>query len=342
MKKIWTLLVAFTLIFTLVSCGEDESVPDGMQLARGGEEFGYNFFVPEEWIVANHGEISVAYASKIDTTSVSFTKAEMPEGTVAEYFAKSVENEFSFTPNITVGGEKCDFGNAKEAYKFIYDYEYQTHPMRSMQIFVIEGGEFYIFTFTSQLTKRGEEVTYYDFYLEKVQKVIDNFRFTEKAQSTTDTTEYEKDSDGYLLVSDRALSGFDMYIPADWSVRYSSAAVGISKPDGSSVNLTEATSGGVSTEEYWNIRKSELQDIGAVITEIEVMKQTALGNSRWAFSFEYKYTYAGREYHVYQVLGVSGPTLNQSGYVLTYTAPEEVYSQHIEEVQKIIQKVNFR
>lgn len=342
MKKIYAVLVAIILIFALASCGNDEDLPEGMQLARGGEDVGYEFYVPEEWIVANHADISAAYASKIDTTSVTFTKAEMPEGTIAEYFASSVENEFSFTPNITVGGEKCDFGNAKEAYKFIYDYEYQTHPMRTMQIFVIEGGEFYIFTFTSQLTKRGEDSTYYDFYLEKVQKIIDNFKFTEKVQDEQSAVEYEKDSDGYMLVSDGSLSGFDMFIPQGWSVRYSSAAVGISKPDGSSVNLTEATSGGVSTEEYWNIRRGELEAIGAVVTEIEVMKTASLGNSSWAFSFEYKYTYAGREYHVFQVLGVSGPTLNQSGYVLTYTSPEETYALHIEEVQKIIKKVNFR
>ena len=73
MKRILAALLALIAIFStlaLTSCGKNDGAPDGMQLVRGGADVGYNFWGPEEWVVANVGDISCTYASKIDMSSM--------------------------------------------------------------------------------------------------------------------------------------------------------------------------------------------------------------------------------------------------------------------------------
>ena len=57
-------------------------------------------------------------------------------------------------------------------------------------------------------------------------------------------------------------------------------------------------------------------------------------------AYEYKFSHGGNDYHSFQILGVTSG-LFQSGYVFTYTALEGEYNDHIEEVMKIISKVEF-
>ena len=341
MKKIGLILLALTLVFALYSCGDD--LPEGMQLVRGGDDVGYYFYAPEEWTVANQGDISAVYVSSIDSTSATVAAADAPLGSISDYFIESTE-KLPFEINVTVNGEKTSFGGADEAYKFVYDYTYEGFGFRSMQILAYHGEGFYIFTFTSQLAERTEGVSYYDYYTEKLASIIENFKFTAKTASEKDA-EYESDSDGYLLVSNKKLSGFDFYMAPDWSVRYSSANIGVSHSDGASVNLTEATGTGISRDTYFENRKAEIKAMtGSEVVEAEgkTAVETQLGSSSWAFSYEYSYTYGETTYRVYQIIAVEGTWPFQSGYVFTYTAPDDVFEKHLEEVEKMVKKVNFR
>ena len=342
MKKIGFIALIFALVAALFSCEGNDGSPEGMQLVRGGEKYGYYFYAPEEWTVANNGEISAAYASKVDVSSITLVPSgETPEDMNA-YFLESLL-EFGYTmknePTLTA----CDFGNANSAYKAIYDFEYDGHDFRSMQIFASFGERFYIFTFTAQLVERSEGETYYDFYLEKIQKVIENVKFTD-ISGAPESPEYTADSDGYLLVSNEKITGFDFYMHPNWSVRYSQSNIGISAAGGASVNITEATSVGVSYTEYWKTRKEELSAIVDNLTVIgsEEGVKTSLGNSTWAFAFEYTYEYSGSVYHVYQVIAVAGTWPVQDGFVFTYTAPESEYAAKLPDALKMIEKVNFR
>lgn len=342
MKKIGFLTLLFAAIISLIACESGPEAPEGMQLVRGGEEYGYYFYAPEEWTVANNGEISAAYASKVDVSSVTLAPAAAPLADIESYFENAL-SEFTYTITNTPTIEACDFGNATSAYKAIYDFEYNEHSFRSMQIFASYGESFYIFTFTAQLVDRTEDETYYDFYLEKIQSVIDNIEFVEKT-ATIEAPEYSKDSDGYLLVSDDRICGYDLYIHPDWTVRYAQSNISISTAGGVSANITEATSVGVSYKEYWQTRKTELS---AIVDELTVIGSdegvaTSLGNSTWAFAFEYTYKYNGELYHVYQVIAVAGQWPIQDGYVFTYTSPEAEYQNHLDEALKMMKKVNFR
>lgn len=358
-------IVAIILIsvFALTSCGGDDA-PEGMQLVKGGENLGYYFYAPEEWVVANHGDIACTYASSVDNTSVTFAQSELPDVSIAEYFAGE-KAKFPFDITVSVDGEKCNFGNAENAYRYVYSYEYKGKGFCTMQIFILNENNFYIFTFNSYTEKRSDDESYYQFYLEKVESIINNFKFVEKKVSDLPPHEYERDEDGHILVSDKQISGFELYVPDSYKVDYSSGIVSVTKDDGTNINLTKATYTGVSRETYWNTRVENLgyivdrqidentgkpktetvtKDDGSTyekeLTTLEVIekdKQVNLDGCDWAFSYEYTYKLNGKSFHIYQVLVVDG----YDGFVFTYTADEANYDAHISEALAILAKVKF-
>ena len=173
MKKITSILLLITTVLLLLSftgCKKNDGVPEGMQLVVGGENDAFSFYAPEEWTVANLGTVGCAYVSKIDTTSMTFTEAEMPEGSVKEYF-ESEKSKFPYGIDVKVNGESCSFGNAsKLALKYVYTYTYDGTSFTCMQIFVVENNRFYIFTYTATTDK-------YDEHIEDVIAMLDYFNF---------------------------------------------------------------------------------------------------------------------------------------------------------------------
>jgi len=340
MKKICSLILSLTLIFgcclALSSCGEASDAPEGMKLCRGSDSLGYYFYIPEEWTVANDGNIAAAYVSKADTTSVSFAEAEKPsEENIKDYF-NNEKTRFPFDIKVTVEGEKVNFGNADKAYKFVYNYEYKEYKFNCMQIYVYSGDRFFIFTYNSYDVQRSEGETYYQFYLTKVEKILESFKFTEQKPQEDKEPEYVTDEDGYKLISDRALANLDFYVPMDYKVTSSSAIVSATREDGTTLSISEATDVNVSFDEYYKSRKEELSNFATDIVDIEISKLVELDGAK-GYSYEYKYTLGTKTYHVYQALVIAG----MRGYVYTYTATEDNYNLHLDEAMKVLSKIGF-
>lgn len=330
------LLVALSPLTLLTSCGSDADLPDGMQCARGGEDVGYYFYVPEEWTIANQGSISGAYVSRVNRTSVTYTECPMPQVSLDEYFAASL-TEFPTEPKVTVSGETTTFGNAEIARKYVYHYKYQDVSYGFFQIFACFEGRFGIFTYSAERTvAEGSDTSRYDTYLQKAQSIAENFRYVTK--SGTQSPSYpETDADGYHLVSDKRVCGFTLYLPDELTVADASGTVNASFADGSSLSLSRATETGVDIGTYWEQRQEELAAITTEFTLIESNVQATLANCKHAASYEYTYRYNGKTYHVYQVMG----TTTFSGYVLTYTAEEGNFSSHRESLNVILDKLTF-
>jgi hypothetical protein len=341
MKRIIaTALTIITLLLALTGCSQGSDAPEGMQLVRGSDAIGYYFYSPIGWIVASQGNIASSYVSTIDSTSVTLVEAKMPEGSIKDYF-EAAKADFTF--EITVkneGGEPIatKLGNAEEAYQYIYDYEYSGFKFRTIQIFAKFEGRFYIFTFTAQLTERTEGESYYDFHFAKsFQSIVENVKFVTKS-GTEPAPEYTE-VDGYLLVSDKKLCGFDMYVPKDYKVDYSDGIVSVTREDGANITVSKSTATGVTIKDYWANRKKELEAIVGTVTEIEVNKSegVTLGNLATAASYEYTYELGGVKYHVYQVFAVD----TFEGYAFTFTAPEAVYAERIGEARDIAARLEF-
>ena len=346
MKRLLSLVLAILCMLgcmaSLVSCNNESDVPVGMQLVRGGEEYGYYFYCPEEWIVSNDGNISACYVSKLDTTSVLFTEAQMPSD-LNEYFTNEMNNlkatftEFKLEKQMET---EALFGDAKKAYKSIYTYKYAGNDFRTMLIYVVHNGRFFIFTYTAQLVLKNGEQTKYDYYLNKVQTIIDTFKFVEKKGTATDKVNYPTDKDGYILVSNKAECGFDLYVPGNYTVDNATGFVSASTSDGANISMTKPTYTGLYADAYWEKRKADLESLNITITfdEDKIGKEVELDGTTWAFSYEYEWELLGAKTHVYQVLVLVG----SEGYVFTYSAPSgEVYDAHINEAIASLSKMGY-
>ncbi len=352
------LALAVSAVFSLSACGNKSDIPSGMQLVAGGKSDGYYFYAPEEWTVSNIGSIKSAYASRVDSTSVSFSEIDLtaltPEGEEpsAYFFASYFQDGISEFPanaelEITLNGENSLFGKEKEeadkAVKYTYNYKYKEHKFGFMQILIEKSGRFFIFTYSALLEERTDNKTYYDYHLDKAQSVINEFRFIDVTEDKPQEPEYEKDSDGYILATDGKLAGFDLFVPESFLPEYSSAVISATHSDGSNINMSEAMmTGNLTIEGYFNYRKEELSAFVSDFTEIKTFEAVSFGNANTAFSYEYTFIYNGEKYHIYQILAIEGPKLLQEGYVFTYTAKDANYALHFEEVQKVMEKVNFR
>ena len=347
MKKILAVLLALIMIFTmltLTSCSDNDGAPEGMMLVMGGEDLGYYFYGPEEWVVANLGDIACTYVSKIDLSSMTFVESDKPTGTIAEYFADE-KTKFPYEITVTVDGESCTFGDADTiASKYVYSYTYKDISYTCMQIFVTHSDRFYIFTYTANNAQRTDDKTYYEYYLDKVTATIDAFKFTQKSSLPSQNKDYSTDADGYILVSDKVLAGFNMYVPKTYNVDYSSAIVSVSNDDGASISMTQLTYTGVTFLEYWQTRMDNINAFangtcaGVRPLDKDNLEDVNIKGTNNAKGYEYTYVYEGITYHVYQVIIIQNGV---NGYVFTYTADESVYAKHLEEAIKVLYKVEY-
>ncbi|MBR2929832.1 MAG: hypothetical protein IKC32_01260 [Clostridia bacterium] len=345
MKKTFGILMLLTMLLcsltALTACGGDGS-PEGMQLIRGGEDIGYYFYGPEEWIVANQEKYGIAcsYVSKLDNSSVTLVEADMPETSITEYVAEEMKKfPEGFELTSTLAPKEDSFGNAERAYKTSYTYKYAGFSYRTMQIYAIYGERFYIFTYNAPLVNYSEEETYYDRYLEKVEAVIKNVKFVDiSGGEDVPAPEYEKDADGFSLVSDRAICGFDFYMPESYKLDWATSMVSVTRTDGSNITVSEATDTNVDDNGYWRTR---FEQLGRIATEVKAVEGSKvgvdLGDGLDAVSMEYTYTMMGKDYKVYQVLIVNG----FKGYVYTFTAEAELYDGLKDEATTILYKIEF-
>lgn len=349
MKKALALLLSLIMITAaLTACkGKESDIPEGMQLVRGGEDIGYYMYGPEEWVVANQNELGIActYVSKINNTSVTLTEADFTEADIESYVARELERfPADFALTVTLALKEDSLGNSEKAWKIGYTYKYGEYSYQVMQIFAIYKGTSYILTYSASTGTYDGEISYYEKFLEKAQDIIKNIKFVDKKASDTASPSYSKDSDGYSLVSNEKLCGFNMYIPDSYKLDFATSIVSATRTDGSNINVSEATDTNTDSVGYWTTRFETLEKLGAEVSLFDADKDIAasqvmvdLGDGIRATSLGYSFTFMGETSYVYQVLIVKG----FNGYVFTYTASEANFENNFEEMQTILNKIEF-
>ena len=359
MKKAISLILTLTILIStatlLSSCGDGDGAPEGMQLVRGGEDIGYYMYAPEEWIVANQDELGIAaaYVSKLNNTSVTLSRAEFTEAGFAEYYKREMAKfpeSLEFKEIADADGKvirETKLGNSEAAWKVSYTYKYGTYTYQVLQIFAIYKGSSYILTYTASTALYDGEVTFYEEFLEKANEVITNLKFVEITPVGGGAApEYPKDADGWRLISDEKIAGFNLYIPDSYEPDFSSSIVSASRKDGCNVNLSEATAISTDSIGYWTARFDELRriatDVKLIDTEATSIKDAQvavnLGEGLRATSIKYSYTLLGKTRCVYQALIVKG----YNGYVFTFTAEASAFTPDaLAEAQTILDKIEF-
>ncbi len=353
MKKIVALLLCLITLLSLVSCGSDlpdgAELPDGMQYA-GGAPYGFYLYVPEEWTLTAMDDIVGAFVSTLDLSSVSMTKVKKPADMDIDAYFKNTMKDMPFEDyTLKQDGVSRLLGKiSAKGYEYTYSYkpyEKDTQTYRVMQVIGEHKGELYVFTYTALDELKNAEKTYFQTYAEDVNTILDSIQFVEPTTESPEAADYEKDSDGYLLVSQKRLSGFNFYMHPDWECTLSGGIVEVSSSDGKAkINITEAKDTGVVVSDYWSKRKSDLERYtDGPINVIKENEAVSFGNADQALAYEYTYTYRGEIYHTYQVILVHDkiPVFLKKGYVFTFTATEDAYATHIENVQNMMAKVDL-
>ena len=344
MKRLLILLLLLSMILPLFSCGKDEELPEGMQLAADKETLGFALYVPEEWTVSSYGNVAASYVSQLDTSSVSLVRVYPAAGeSLDDYMHRSLA--MAKEPvGMVEDGKDITFGNAKSARSYVYTTKIGEFAYRIWQVLAVaEDGATYLFTYTASDAEKSAGVTFYAENHERVKEILSLVKLGTATEYKFEEQIYATDAEGYELVSDEKLAGFSFYIPAAWSATMQSGMVIARAEDGATITVSEATSTGVAVNQYYEDRKSVLASIYSDFTEIAPLREIPFANAREACVASYCYKdKAGTTYKVYQVIAVAGPLLAQKGYVLTFTAPADVYDSHADELDKMMEKFSFK
>lgn len=204
----------------LVSCKDDDGIPDGMKYANSTDAVDYSLFIPERWIVDTaNTKITVAHASKSDTTSVCVQKLSY---TSTEAFWTAMEASLRRTydeVNVSVNGEDAIVGglNAK---KYVATGIYGENIYYMFEIYGILKGDYVYSIFISYPGKATDGVKYTnDYHMETVGAILDNFKINEgtKGESTI-SYECENTPQNMKLASDTKIVEYYLFLPNDWTV----------------------------------------------------------------------------------------------------------------------------
>lgn len=130
-----------------------------------------------------------------------------------------------------------------------------------------------------------------------------------------------------------------LYVPKSW-VDNNNGVVGAyySAIDRSNISVT-AYSGEefVSSDEYWNSFKADIDDIASSFEVVKENEPKVIGGKN-AVQHTYKMTVSDVKYQVRQILVAYSNIM----YVITYTAAEENFDAHTDDIQLIIDEFKFK
>ena len=169
MKKIFAALLAFFMLFTLVSCSSNEDAPDGMKNAAK-EENPFYMYVPQSW-VTNSGEIVGAYYSTSDKSNISI----MPYGgdlTSSEEYWNDFKSrcEAEFAEFEVVKENEAKVVSGRNALQYVYKMKVDGTKYQCQQTVLAYGNLLYVITYTSTEAN-------YESHIADVDNILAEFKF---------------------------------------------------------------------------------------------------------------------------------------------------------------------
>lgn len=347
------LLMVILLLPTLVSCSSDGS-PEGYQLvACYGDKF--RLYVPQQgWMPNTSSGITGAYFSMKENASVSaYIADDAGELSVSEYwemcnqrYEKELNSyQFSAKPeNIMLDGE--------QAIKYIYTAKLYVNDnwvkYKFMQVMARHKGEIYILLYSAPEEYydthvedfEGKDVEQKDNSIERV-GIVPYFRFADPYYPKDEKKFSDKVNcpDGMKLISTNERP-YRFFVPENWitDMRTEISSAYFSEDDRSNVTLQGYMSDedGMSVSDFWNIceeKYKNLYESFILLTDTE----SKMGDLR-ARKYIYTIETGGEKYKVMQTVCIKGAMF----YIMTYTALEENFDKHLDDVQKMTEAFTTR
>ena len=351
-KLISALLLCLIIISTFASCSQSD-VPDGYQLvALEGDCF--RLYVPTQWVVNTSSGVTSAYYSAVDNASVSVQKVDdAGDATLSEYWTvcdERYKNELADykaedkTEKIVLGGKAAEKHVFTASITVYSETEKKniTSTYKFMQVFAINEGEMYVFTFSAP-----EET--YGTLLETVEGnaqdegMIPYFKFAEAYKLDDGEKEFsdkETAPEGMKLASTDERP-YRFFVPKDWKInnRTDATAAYASDSDRSnvSVQMYMSADNTETVEKYWERLCTSYE---GMFSEFDVVSDEKIKMSGIdAHKYTYTVTSGGQSYKMVQAIVRKGEMF----YCVTFTAAsDESFDKYISDVDKMIASFKLR
>ena len=339
LSLVLSLVSLFLILASLSSCGGEEGVPTGMQLAADGSD-GYRVCIPGTWEFIEDAEALVAYVSQVDKTGIVLTYRSLSgDAPQARYEAEKATLAAALSEFAEVArGETAVDKNT--AFYAIYTYKSGEVTYRAESVYVSHGDRDYLLTFTA----KDEEFAGYE---ENLADIIENITFSDARRSVTNHVfEDENAPEGMRLASDLRIATYRLYIPESYIVPLATETTlaYVSDGDRSSVNFHGFVPTVTTVADYWATYKTELGTIFHDLTILEEKSDATFGVYENIFRATYTGKVNGEEYQVMQYFMFRDYYI----YTFTYTASTKdsgngvsFYEKNLPNVQKITENFKF-
>ena len=365
MKKIISLILIVSFLLApsilLTSCSDNlapdgQAIPKDMKIASNTALVDYLLFVPESWLIDMQTSTTLVHASESDLSSVQI-KSEKLNDTVKDYdswwaeYKSGIEKigtvkYLSQLENKVVNGISA----RKSVYeitmdKLVLDTEkggttIEKFTYKCMVIGIIRNGSMYVFLYTSLNDTTKENGDLYTANMSSVDKIIDNFRFTDKLYPGEDYIVDEEAPEGMKIASNYDIVDYLLYVPEGWivDIRNGLTMAHVSESDMSSIqvgqwNLTASTK---NYEKWWEEYKKQI----GLVAKVEYSDPELVDTKVFGFdSKKAEYTIT-TDTQTYKCM-LTATMARGSVYVIVYTSTVDNYDTHLADVNKIIENFKF-
>ena len=332
------LAILLCVIFVLpvaVSCDSDDGTPEGMQSTTlNGEPF--VFYVPETWTDNRDSGISSAYYSLskgIMATAKHFPcDKETVDAGIEAYVAniKAQNAEMLKDQKYTVKQEGEDRLSGSLAQKYVYTYDHDEDNLTVSQYYTFHAGNIVVLS----LYVISD---YYDEAINDFTKIKNNFILCEKKVSD----KVEIAENGMKKASSDDMQ-YLCYVPKTWNTNLEDNITYAYFPESGNPNVTVTC---YSPDENYNVQQFyELLEHNYKKQGYEIVgeKKEITVAGRKSVSFEYVIKQGKGEFETRYKLKQVVIGYNDLMYSITYTALEERFDAHLDDVELIIKNFKFR
>ena len=336
-KKVFAvsiLLVCVILVsvFNTGCAASNSDIPDGMKLASvDGAEF--CLYVPTSWMLNTESSMSGAYYS-ISQKTVVYADVYTDDGceTIEQFWEKisaRYDAEYKDFKNDVEGGsgEAATLGD-KNAKKYVFSATIDGDDYKIAQYIAQNEGKFFVFTYSA-------ETETYEQHLKTVEKMAKVFSFKKNEKTpVADRTDGAPES---MKIASSDKVEYVLYVPSKWIVDSSvTAGAYYSDTDLSNVNVVSYYGDEMTVTEYWDMCDAEYKAQFSNYSLHENYK-SKLG-SRNAYVYIFTLSFDGKDYKMLQAISAYGELM----YTFTYTAEEEIFDSHLDEVKLMMEQFKFR
>lgn len=334
MKRITAIILALLMCVLAVGCSKNgEEIPEGMQLSSlDGEPF--KLYVPEgSWTVNMQSGISGAYHAGIDNVYVSaryYTPSDA-EMTLDAYVASVTEDYSKALELFDLKSNAPAVLGGRDAKELIYTAKHDSTDYTFRQLTTKHKGDFIVLTFYCPTEVYEDRKADFD-------SIVEVFALCDKSDVNAEVVTDKKTPTGMKIASADNLE-YRLYVPMSWVCDADSgkSEAYYSESGKPHVSVTSySPDGEITAAEYFAECEKEYKKSLSGYELLSSVERQVAGKS--AISYTYRVKYGEMQVKLMQTVFVYSGLV----YSFTYTALEDSFDVHMDDVTAMLDSFIFR